>query len=150
MTPDARVSDERVLERCRTILATDPGSPPALSTAGLALVRLGRHAEARPLLETLNDGGRCEPEALIALGLARLHTGDLEGAANLFSTLLTSDPNEPRALRWLADVEERRGRFDAALALYRQLERRRDAPGGVQRFIAAKIDEMERRIASGR
>ena len=95
--------------------------PASLAFAPLAeeLRRAGRHEEA---IAVCQAGLALHPEYISAratLGRALLETGDLEQAYLELSTVLGSAPQHLVALRDVAEIHQRRGDLDAALAAYR-------------------------------
>jgi len=70
-----------------------PGSPSAIFYRAMALERLGRVAEAKPLLESLLQfSGRSRVLAPYAAGLGQAGLGDLEKAKSSLQQALAIDP----------------------------------------------------------
>jgi hypothetical protein len=131
---------ESALRYARQASERDPESPAARAAAALALLDLGRDAEARSFLSLLIRGGTAEPdEPAIADELDALDDGEVERAfedaspepeamrdanevafeAMREAKLLApeADPASPFRTRTMASLLERQGDRDAARAI---------------------------------
>jgi len=101
-------------------LARTPDDPMLRRGRGLALLRSGKAAEARPDLEAAAGGVEDDPVVRSALAESLLETGDLDGV----EAALGAEPDRPsdRARWWVARgrAEEKRERPEPALDAYRK------------------------------
>ena len=106
-------------------LARTPEDPLLLRARGLASLRLGRPAEARPDLEASAKGIEDDPSGRSALAECLLEIGKLDGS----QAALGAEPSRPidRARWWVVRgrLEEARGRSGPALDAYREALRAR-------------------------
>jgi hypothetical protein len=145
--------------------ARDPGSPAARAAAALALLDLGRDAEARRFLATLISGESNEPEAP-ASAFDALDDGEVERAfedaspepeamrdanevayeAMRAAELLTpeADPNSPFRTRTMASLLERQGDRNAARAIRATLAPAEEAAPRRHRRKDDVLDTLER------
>jgi choline-sulfatase len=100
-----------VMERSR---AAGLASPKLLRQLGLSLAEVGRHAEARGILEPLAATG--DPRALQDLASVLSEAGNQADAEAALRRLLADNPDDPEALQTLALVSLRRGRPGQAVA----------------------------------
>ena len=129
---------EAALRFAEAASARDPESPAARAAAALALLDLGRDAEARRFLVTLISGGAAQPEA-VADDFDAIDDSEVERAfeaaspepeemrdanevafeAMRVAELLTpeSDPRSPFRTRTMASLLERQSDRDAASAI---------------------------------
>ena len=116
-SPDHEGRDEA--NEMEAYLRVTPDDPILRRARGLILLRSGKPAEARPHLEAAVPEIEDDPIGRIALAECRLATGDLAGV----EPALGAEParGADRASWWLVkgQVEEARGRADAAIAAYR-------------------------------
>lgn len=101
----------------RHTLLRRPDSPLANNSIGNALLRQRRYQEA---IAHFERAARSEtsPEPWVNLGIAeRAASGDARRALPYWERALSIDPQEPHALRFVAELELRRGRDEAAEAL---------------------------------
>lgn len=87
-------------------------------TQALALLRSGRAAEARQILDRLLAQEPRNADALQLAGMARRQAGDLEGAVALFRRSLAVAPAQPHVCRNLGNALQALGRHDEATATY--------------------------------
>lgn len=87
-----------------------------LNRLSLAYGRLGLYNEAVATIERAIALEPNEPAHPAALGLIQVGLGLLNRAEESFGEALARDPAQPLALRGLAEIERRRGDYDAALA----------------------------------
>lgn len=102
--------------------------PEALCVRGLALLRLGEHAQADALLKTVPEDAACAQRALFdrvqALGALRRHDEAAELMAQLVAPLM-GERRDADAAAWLVDLAEQllarptKDRDEIAIALYR-------------------------------
>jgi tetratricopeptide (TPR) repeat protein len=112
------VADSARIQELRRRVQQDPAT---LAFAPLAeeLRRAGQTAEA---IKVCQAGLELHPEYLSAratLGRALLESGDLDSAFIELATVLGGAPENLTALRGVAEIHERRGEVDEALAKYR-------------------------------
>jgi len=91
---------------------------PALLPQALALLRAGRAADARALLDRLLAQAPRNADALQLAGIARRQEGDAEGAVALFRRSLAVTPAQPHVCRNLGNALRALGRHDEAVAAY--------------------------------
>jgi predicted Zn-dependent protease len=130
----------------RTALARQPGHPAALVALTEALVGLGRPDEARTTIEPFLD---TQPRHVGALGAAfdvAYAAGDDRRASVLADRLLAIN-EEPGTLRRLAQVAEKGGDRERAVALLRRAAADAEQLGGLPDEIA-DYRRREARIAA--
>ncbi len=132
-------------QQLQTALLHRPQDPDNLGTLGLLRLRQGRHSQARELFEQahrlsgaqkwldLQDTARFWGALAATDEAAR--QGELPKALELAQEALRLQPSHPRALTTLAELRERAGDADAALALYDQVLQRE--PGDESALRAA-------------
>jgi tetratricopeptide (TPR) repeat protein len=114
----------------RTALERQPGHPGALVALTEALVGLGRLDEARNTIEPFLDTQPRHVGALFAAFDVAFAAGDDRRASVLADRLLAIN-EEPGTLRRLAQVAERSGDLDRALALLRRAASDAETLGGM-------------------
>ena len=107
-------------EVCRAALAVDPKNADAHEKLGGLLAARWKAFEAAEHFEQAVALAGPEPQLLTRLGHALLRLGRLDEARGHLEAAAAADPNSFEAASYLAELEEREGRFEAAL---RQLER---------------------------
>ncbi len=91
---------------------------------GYAFVRLGRYAEAVPLLraslspDPAEQDPRYHEDTQYHLGIALTRSGDLEGGVAAYEKALTLKPDDARVLNDLGVIEEQQGHLEQAKAHY--------------------------------
>jgi tetratricopeptide (TPR) repeat protein len=112
------MADSQRIEDLRRRVQTDPASI-AFAQLGEELRRAGRHAEST---EVCRQGLAKHPaylSARITLARALAELGQLADAQTEFEQVLRSASDNLSAMRGLADVHQRRGATEEALACYR-------------------------------
>lgn len=94
---------------------------------GLALLDMGRVAEAASVLSAVVAADPESVSAQCALSAARLMVGDFEGAGEAAGAAVALAPGDPRASRALAAVALAQGRPDEAVAICRRALANADA-----------------------
>jgi predicted Zn-dependent protease len=102
---------------CDAALDVFPDDPVLARKQARILVGLGRHREAVALLERLKRQGASGAAADAQLARAHLASGAPDRAEALFREILEADPGNDRAVLALADIAEKRGDAEGALAL---------------------------------
>jgi len=105
---------------------------------------LDRLEEARRELERLRDTGDFEAEVDRRLALLAFQGGDLGEAQRRFTELATSSDTSDAALLYLADIAERDGDKDSALAGYKRLVNSSLAVAARSRAAALLLEKKER------
>jgi Flp pilus assembly protein TadD len=115
----------------RKILEADPDNVLAHHRIGAVAVKERRFEDARVSFETAM--GLAEPSAELLNDVGYLHylRQDLPGAENLFRQSLGKDPRNKHARNNLGLALAEQGRFDEALAEFRQVGSREELPQGV-------------------
>ena len=136
------MADSARIQELRRRVQQDPAT---LAFAPLAeeLRRAGRTAEA---IRICQAGLAIHPTYLSAratLGLALFEAGDLDSAFLELTTVLGGAPENLTALRGVAEIQERRGEVQDALAKYRLAL----SLSGRDPELARTVHELERRIA---
>ncbi|MFO7276827.1 MAG: tetratricopeptide repeat protein [Pseudomonadota bacterium] len=109
----------RAIELAREIALADPeGSSFELADALMGLERL---EEARQELERLHAEGVAQGEVERRLALLALESGDFDEAERRLTALATSGEGTDAAIFYLAEIAEREGDYESALAGYRRL-----------------------------
>ncbi len=121
---------ETALEALRKHLTRDPGSEEGVFLAAHVLGRLGRHAEAEPLLLTTVERRPFDPRLRIALVEHYENRGDLEAAYREARRLLQMRMDPVRAHLTLARLSERTDRTGEALQHYQEIARLMDEREG--------------------
>lgn len=140
----------------RRAIEVAPGFSAARAQLALVLGRMGRPAEALPLLEVLftEDGDDLSHHNLKAATLARL--GDFEEAIAIYRTVLDRAPRQPRVWLSYGHMLKTLGRQDEGVAAYRQAIALNPALGEAWfslanlktvRFEAADIAAMQAALA---
>ncbi len=101
-------------------LEKTPGDSILRRARGLGLLRLGKPAEARPLLEAAAPAIEDDPIGRVALAECRLATGDLAGVDAALGPEPAPGPERARWRLIRGQVEESRGSIDLAIAEYRK------------------------------
>jgi len=105
---------------------------------------LDRMEEARRELERLRDAGDFDAEVDRRLALLAFQGGDLGEAERRFQELATSSDASDAALLYLADIAERDGDKDGALAGYKRLVNSSLAVAARSRAAALLLEKKER------
>jgi tetratricopeptide (TPR) repeat protein len=108
------------------------------------LASLDRLEEARHELDRIRAGGTLTSEVDRRLALLAYQGGDMEEAQRRFAELATGNDASDAALLYLADIAERDGDRDTALAGYRRLLNSSLAVTARSRAAAILLDEKER------
>jgi predicted Zn-dependent protease len=109
-----------------------------------AYVALDRMEEARRELERLRDAGDFAAEVDRRLALLAFQGGDFGEAQRRFQDLATSSEASDAALLYLADIAERDGDKDTALAGYKRLVNSSLAVAARSRAAALLLEKKER------
>lgn len=136
---------------CRRALAIDPFHLDSATTLANMLLNRGDAAEARTLLENLENAGIAPPHLVTALAALACRDGRLQEAQSRIEAVLQAEPNAILARLYLARLLDRLGRPAEAL---RELQTLRNAVPGLQeiqdRFRAHQLrTEGERRFSEG-
>ncbi len=107
--------DEAVLY-CRAALQIRPDLTPAHNELGLALRRLGAHAEALEAFRSASDLDLANPWFRLSVAGELTELGQLDAAAETYRTILRDRPDFAHAHHGLGQLLRRRGERDAALA----------------------------------
>ncbi|MEP7246016.1 MAG: tetratricopeptide repeat protein [Gammaproteobacteria bacterium] len=126
----------------REITALDPKR--GMFELAEVLASLDRLEEARRELERLRATGGLDSEVDRRLALLALQGGDLAEAQRRFTELATGTDASDAALLYLADIAERDGDADTALAGYRRLLNSSLAGPARSRAAALLLDKKER------
>lgn len=105
---------DEALRRYREILADRPGHVDALNLGGVALVQLGRAAEALPLLQRATAAARDRADVHYNLGGALKALGRLADAAAAYRRALAIEPDDAPSLNNLGFVLSEMGEYAAA------------------------------------
>jgi predicted Zn-dependent protease len=108
------------------------------------LASLDRLEEARRELERLRDVGDFDAEVDRRLALLAFQSGDLGEAQRRFEELATSTQGSDAYLLYLADIAERDGDKDTALAGYKRLVNSSLAVAARSRAAALLLEKKER------
>jgi predicted Zn-dependent protease len=108
------------------------------------LASLDRLEEARRELERLRATGDFDAEVDRRLALLAFQGGDFSEAQRRFADLAASSEARDAALLYLADIAEREGDVDTALAGYKQLVNSSLAVAARSRAAALLLDKKER------
>lgn len=106
----------RALQRAASL---DPANPRTESNLGEALVRAGRFSEAA---EAFKIAARAEPDnrdVLYNWALALFDQGDLKQAGEVLARL-PGEESSPQAQSLLGDINEKQGRFEAAVENFKR------------------------------
>lgn len=132
----------RAIELARELALADPaGSSFELADA---LIGLERFEEARQELERLHAEGVAPAEVERRLALLALESGDLDEAERRLTALATSGEATDVAIFYLAEIAEREGDFESALAGYRRLANSQLAVTARARAAAILLERGER------
>ena len=125
----------------RKILEADPDNVLAHHRIGAVAVKERRFEDARVSFETAM--GLAEPSAELLNDVGYLHylRQDLPGAENLFRQSLGKDPRNKHARNNLGLALAEQGRFDEALAEFRQVGTEAEAHSNLA-YIQVKIGEL--------
>ncbi len=128
---------------CRAALAADPGNADAHERLGsLCVARLDAFEAAEHFQQAVSLAGP-NPQLLTRLGHVFLRLGRLEEARAALESAAKADPNAFEPTVYLAELEEREGRFEAAL---RHLENAQRMPlppnASLDRQRAILLDRM--------
>ncbi|HKC13636.1 MAG TPA: sulfatase-like hydrolase/transferase [Vicinamibacteria bacterium] len=133
---DARFTDARVLKagvlaaqgaygpaiaELRQAVTTDPAKPTIRLDLARVLAEAGRAAEAKAEYDAILKIQADYAPALTGLGALEASGGDLEAAARHLRRALEIQPDQDEARFDLAQVLDRQGRLDEAVAEYRRL-----------------------------
>jgi tetratricopeptide (TPR) repeat protein len=130
---------------CRRALAADPRNPHVMSDLAIALVRCGdARAAARQAAAAVQQRGSGSPHWEV-LGCARDASGDHDGAEAAFRQSVKLQPDRISARRRLAELLERRGQNEKALAEYREAVSRFPRQRDMLQRLAALAVSMKRR-----
>jgi len=99
----------------RAALAADADNPDAHAMLGSILASGEKWLDAAAHLERAIALAGPHPQLLSVLGQALLRQERLDDARSALEAALAADPNALEALVYLAELEERLGRFDAAM-----------------------------------
>jgi arylsulfatase A-like enzyme/Flp pilus assembly protein TadD len=122
--------DKDAVSALRSLLAKEPGFFDAQWELGRLLARSGRLDEAaRAYRDAMRLSPTLAPGVAVALAEVSLARGDLDGAVRAADLAAASSDDFGRAAVVAAEVEVRRGRFEAALARARDAEARLRAQG---------------------
>lgn len=108
------------IERLVETLRVHPDNHAATYFMGLALVRLGRAAEALPYLERHLEGAP-DPNVTLVMGDAMLQLDRPAAARDWYARHLDEGPQKSLARERIGDAFLAEGRFEEALAAYRAL-----------------------------
>lgn len=115
--------DAAVLAFWEDFLAKYPKAAEVRLTYAKALARLGKYAEAKAAFEQLRADMPDNPDNHLAVGLLALQMDELDAAdASLRAALEHGYQDEGQVKLYLGQVEEKRKRYEAALAWYRDVE----------------------------
>jgi len=110
-------------QRCKAYLEGNPDDVNVLGLLGAVLLRLGKTADARPVLEQTIQLEPTFAKPHEDLGLLCLHEGELESAVRHFEEAISLDGTQAGAYAGLAQAQGRLGQHDAAnTARQRHLE----------------------------
>lgn len=145
-----RLGDDReALRVWDTVLKLEPGNVDAWNAVGDVRLEAGSWREASVAFERSLAANSRQPEIRLRLGRAYEQLGRLDLAASQYRAILDRLPGDVNAISRLSDLEEKRGRLDAAEAVLRQaLARVHDSDGAtakrLARVVATKGDEAYR------
>ncbi len=134
-------------ERAARLLADDPGRDADRSLQyayGLALVRGGRTAEARPIFDRLLAEHADWPELNVLLGQAAAREGDFKAAAEHLHRAVALEPGVAEAHAALGDIHLREGRLAEAEAAFRA-ELASHPADHRSRYVLATVLELDNR-----
>jgi Flp pilus assembly protein TadD len=104
----------------RELHEQDPDDAFVCHHLGVVLIQLGREEEGRLMIEQANVLKPDSAEILNDLGYAYLLDGEIEQAESILQDAYELNPDDERAMSNLALAVGYGGRYDEALALYRQ------------------------------
>ncbi len=141
----ARGDAQNAIEAAREVMRTDPKRG-AFELAEV-LASLDRLEEARQELDRIRAAGGLDSEVDRRLALLAYQSGDFVEAQRRFTDLATSNQASDAALLYLAEIAERDGDKDTALAGYRRLVNSSLAVAARSRAAAILLDKQERGAA---
>jgi Tfp pilus assembly protein PilF len=121
LTRHGRLADAEKV--CRAALNVDPRNADAHEKLGALLAARWQAFEAAEHFQQAVAFAGPEPQLLTRLGHALLRLGRLDEARGPLQTAAAADPDSFEAAAYLAELEERVGRFDAAMQQLDRAER---------------------------
>jgi putative PEP-CTERM system TPR-repeat lipoprotein len=117
----------RAVEAARDADAKIPDRPEIVQALGIAQQANGDHQQAVSTFTKLVQLRPGSAPPLLRLAEAQSRAGDKSGAAATLRKVLATDPNAVQALRGLASLELEAGRLNEALAIAKDLQKRKPA-----------------------
>ena len=138
-------------QTARAALAADPGNADAHAILGSMLNDRGAPFEAAEHFRRAIGPAGPHPQLLTGLGLSLLRQGRLEEARPVLESAASADPNALEPIAYMAELEERRGRFQQAERLLNRAQQLATARGtdvDLQRSVLlARMGQTEEALA---
>ena len=135
---------DEVVAKAQEVEALLPGVPSVAGYHGAALVAMGKHEEARPILDRAMSGGNNPPWANFALGVLAAEDGDAEQSLNHFLAEYGAYPQHRTALYSVVMQLEMLGRYEEVLHFSLLALGSNSSHPGMQRAHAQALFNLER------
>jgi arylsulfatase A-like enzyme/Flp pilus assembly protein TadD len=140
----ARGAYDPAISELRQAVTTDPAKPAIRLDLARVLAEAGRAAEARAEYNAILNIQADYAPALTGLGALEASGGDLEAAARHLRRALEIQPDQDEARFDLAQLLDRQGRRDEAVAEYRRLVEAKDTGSPIRARARERLTALSR------